>query len=161
MLAGPAAPSLRKFFNLYEGKKQILELQGAPWLDNMGDQAFVTECEKLLNDASALTTKALGKKLLSMSRMQLLNGYFLQTNSCLLQGAELELFSKRLAEYLTLAKANDFNSPKRYRMNIQQLIWRVSSIDIGDTKPWHKSPVVQKILTDPIAMIHRQQTRAL
>jgi hypothetical protein len=150
---GPGAPAMRAFFNLYEGRKQLLGLQDKPWIDNMGDPEFVSECERHLADAATLTTRAIGKRLITYYRFQLLTGYFIQTNSCLLRDDELERFAQRLTEHLTLATQIGLNSPSRHSRTFQQFIWRLSSIDIGDAQPWHTSPVVHKLLADPLAMI--------
>jgi hypothetical protein len=162
---GPAAPAMRQYFNLVEAKKLAYAKgigQGDLGSDNI---QFVVDYETLvkgseyLNQAESLVQRDVGKTMFSYQKLQFLNSYFLRNKAALLQDGELERFANSLAEVLRLAKGLNDKQPK-YGTSYREMIWVSTGIDIGDVQPWHRSPLVQKILDDPQGMVKANKKEA-
>ena len=162
---GPAAPAMRQYFNLVEAQKLAYAKgigQGDLGSDNI---PFVVDYETLvkgseyLNQAEGRVQRDAGKMMFRYQKLQFLNSYFLRNKAALLQDGELERFAKSLAEVLCLAKGLNDNAPK-YGTSYREMIWASTGIDISDTQPWYRSPVVQKILDDPQGMVKANKKEA-
>ena len=147
---GPASPLMRQFFNLDQAQKFI----PATFLGSIRrvDYDSVIKGKTLLEQAESLAVNPDAKKNIRIKKLELLNDYLLDNKSCLLPDDKITHFSQCLAEALKLAKELDNKAP-REGVNYPELIYLTTSIDIGDHQPWHQSPVVQKILADPVGMI--------
>ena len=162
---GPAAPAMRQHFNLVESQKSAYAKgigQGDLGSDNI---QFVVDYETLvrgseyLNQAEKLVQRDTGKMMFRYQKLQFFNSYFLRNKAALLQDVELERFANSLAEVLRLARGLNDKQPK-YGTSYREMIWVSTGIDIGDTQPWHRSPVVQKILDDPQGMVKANKKEA-
>ncbi len=162
---GPAAPAMRQYFNLVETKKSSYAKgigQGDLGSDNI---PFVVDYETLvkggeyLKQAEVLVKRDDGKRIIRYQKMHFLNSYFLRNKAALLQDVELDRFANSLAEVLRLANELNDNAPK-LGMTYREMISVATGIDIGDTQPWHRSPVVQKILDDPQGMVKANKKEA-
>ena len=162
---GPAAPAMRQYFNLVEAQK-LAYAKGIGQGDLGSDYIpFVVDYETMvkglvyLNQAEALVKRDDGKQMIRYQKLVFLNSYLLRSKSALLQESELGDFAKCLAEALKLAIDLNDKEPK-LGMSYREMIWSSTGIDIGDAKPWYRSPVVQKMLDDPLGMIKSNKKEA-
>ena len=162
---GPAAPAMRQYFNLIEEKR--LAFSNGVGQGDLGSDyiPLVVDCDTLvkggeyLKQAETLVKRDDGRQMISQQKLQFLNSYLLRNKSALLQDVELERFAKCLGEALRLAKELNDKAPK-YGMTYREMISVATGIDIGDAQPWHRSPIVQKILDDPQGMIKANKKEA-
>ena len=134
-------------------------------LDLLGTK-LITDTKKIVNTAGEVT-RTVEKKYNAYTDPIIddegwkffLNSYFLRNKAALLQDVELDRFANSLAEVLRLANELNDNAPK-LGMTYREMISVATGIDIGDTQPWHRSPVVQKILDDPQGMVKANKKEA-
>ena len=162
---GPAAPAMRKFFNLVEEKKLAFANGigqgdlGSDYIPFVVDDETLVKGWEFLDQAEAQVKRSDGRRMILDQKLAFLNSYLMRNKSFLLKGEALERFAKCLAEALRLAKELNDKAPK-YGMTYREMIWASTGIDIGDTQPWHRSPVVQKILDDPQGMVKANKKEA-
>ncbi len=162
---GPSAPVMRQYFNMVEGKKLAFAKgigHGDLGSDNIPlvvDYETLVKGGEYLKQAEVLVKRDDGRRMIREQKLQFLNSYLLRSKSCLLQDGELEHFANSLAEVLRLAKGLNYKQPK-CDTSYREMIWVATGMDIGDAQPWHKSPVVQKILDDPQGMVKANKKEA-
>ena len=155
---GPAAPAMRKFFNLVEEKKLAFANAigqgdlGSDYIPLVVDEETLVKGWEYLDQAEAQVKRGDGRRMILDQKLEFLNSYLMRGKSVLLKEAALERFSKCLAEALRLAKELNSNAP-RYGMTYPEMVWTATGIDVGNDKPWYNSPVVQKIWDDPLGMV--------
>lgn len=155
---GPAAPDMRQYFNLVEEKKMAFAKGfgdgnlGSDGIPLVVDHDALVKGLEYLGQAEAQVNSEDGKQMIRLHKLQFLNSYLLRSKSFQFQGEALERFAKCLAEALRLAKELNDNAPKS-ATTYREMVWLATGIEIGDTQPWHKSTVVQKILDDPLGMV--------
>ncbi|MFA6175853.1 MAG: DUF4838 domain-containing protein [Phycisphaerae bacterium] len=155
---GPAAPAMRKYFNLVEDKKLAFAKGvgqgdlGSDYIPLVVDDESLDKGREYLDQAEVLVKRDDGRQMIRKQRLDFLNSYLLRNNSALLQGEKLERFAKCLGE--SLMRAKEFNDmAPRYGMTYPEMVWCTTGIQIGDAKPWYNSPVFQKIVDDTLGMI--------
>ena len=154
---GPAAPYVKQYVDMIEKCDEARAAHSKDLPPSIVDYKFLTEGEKLLGQAIALTDDSKKKERLRRDLLQLLALYVSNNNkSTGLRGERLQAFAKTFAEFLEMSRDFKIIEPA-WLTSYRKFIQKVALLDIGDTDPWYDSPVVRKIFEDPVGTIGKEE----
>lgn len=148
------AKDMAKSFHRPEQKVKVDLQQGYV----IADHDFFNKGMPLLEKALSLAgdDNRRGFEEIERQKMKLLTEYVLNYNKASgLEGEALNEFARNLGEMLSLCKK--YKLPYAvWWLSMREMLLTRTHIDIGPVKPWHKSPVVNELIKNPLPLIAKK-----
>jgi Domain of unknown function (DUF4838) len=149
-------PLMRKYFNLVQDAERLRSIQRACHGSTLVSQKFFSQAMPILNKAIKLAVQNSDCHLNSIYRQKMLVltaylNFYNKTSG--LKDMSQDEFAQHIAELIKLYKYFKITKPG-YRTSVRDLLLMIARIDIGQSKPWYKSPIVVELLKNPNAVVN-------